>query len=204
MNNTTGLLGLLEESGEQQCLDLRSKTAEQVTEVRRKAFAQARERVAVAVREERARMAEALGRIKAEVETTLRRRMLAHDAEVLAEGRRQLLEALRDCWHKAAARRVWSSALLETAASVINAREWRIECPQDWPEDERSESIQRAAKHYQAKVEVQPDESLEAGLRLVSGGLCVDMSLSGLLRDEGRIDGALLGLVAEMEPGETT
>lgn len=200
--NKTGLLSLLEESGEQQCRALRSEAATKLSELRRKAFARARQRVGAAVADERKRMNQAIARVEAEVETTLRQRLLAHDAALVEQGRELLAEALLQLWQDPGARRVWAATLLEAAARVAMARDWRIECPPDWPSEEQAETTRRAADAHGARVEVEPSEALKAGLKLVSGGLVVDMSLAGLLVDRDSIDGAVLELVRRAQAGE--
>ncbi|MEE4637129.1 MAG: hypothetical protein V2J42_00100 [Wenzhouxiangella sp.] len=196
-----GLLSLLEDSGEAQCKALRAEAATRVADLRHKAFSRARRRVSAAIAEERKRMDQAIGQVEAEVETTLRQRLLAHDAALIEHGRQLLAESLLGLWKDSGARRAWVSTLLDEAASVVIARDWRIECPSDWPAEERAAAAHRAADVHAAKVETLCSESLEAGLRLVSGGLVVDMSLAGLLQDRDRIDGALLNLVRRAKTG---
>lgn len=198
----SGLLDLLRDSGEQQCRALRSEGEARLAELRRKAFARARARVRAAVAEERKRMNQAIGRVEAEVETTLRRRQLAHDQALVEEGRRLLAEALRRRWRDSEARKAWADALLDQAARVVMARQWRIDCPADWPSAEQARTVDRAAELHDARVEVRASESLAAGLKLVSGGLVVDMSLDGVLVDRDSIDGALLDLVRRAQAGE--
>lgn len=202
--NKNGLLDLLDTSGEQQCRDLRSEGATKVAELRRKAFARARQRVSAAIAEERKRMDQAIGRVEAEVETTLRQRLLAHDAALVEQGRRVLVEDLTRRWQDPGARSAWAATLVDEAANVVIARDWRVECPNGWPGEEQDELVRRAAEAHGARVEVVPSESLEAGLKLVSGGLVVDMSLAGLLVDEDFIDGALLDLVGRASAGEAS
>ncbi|NDY97079.1 hypothetical protein [Wenzhouxiangella limi] len=202
--NKNGLLNLLETSGEQQCRDLRSEGATKVAELRRKAFARARQRVSAAIAEERKRMDQAIGRVEAEVETTLRQRLLAHDAALVEQGRRVLIENLQRRWQDPDARSAWAATLVDEAANVVIARDWRVECPNGWPGEEQAELARRAAEAHGARVEIVPSDSLEAGLKLVSGGLVVDMSLAGLLVDEDFIDGALLDLVGRASAGEAS
>lgn len=200
--NKTGLLSLLEESGEQQCRTLCAEGATRTAELRGKAFALARQRVGAAVAEERKRMSQAIGRVEAEVETALRQRLLAHDAALIEQGRQWLEEALRRLWQDSAARKSWAATLLDEAASVAIARDWRIECPLGWPSEEQAETVRRAGDVHGARVEIDPSDALKSGLKLVSGGLVVDMSLSGLLVERGSIDGALLNLVRQAQAGE--
>ncbi|MFP4209365.1 MAG: hypothetical protein ACLFSC_12000 [Wenzhouxiangella sp.] len=197
----SGLLRLLQESGEQQCREILRAGNDKVAEVRRKAFARARERVRAAVADERKRMEQAIGRVEAELETTLRRRQLVHDARLVAEGRSLLEQALVECWRQPAARKAWGAALLDAAAAVAIARDWRIECPPDWPQEERDEIIRRASEVCGAQVEIQARDSITAGLKLVSGGLAVDMRIDGLLADRDRIDSSLLALYGRLREG---
>lgn len=189
----SGLLRLLAESAEQQCNALRAQAEDKISGIRRQAFAQARERVGAAVADERERIAQVLGRVTAELETESRRRSLRRDAHLVEAGRRRLADVLARRWANAEARAQWLAALLAQSASVLITREWLLECPEDWPEDERLGAVSQAAAH-QARLEVQAMAELDVGLRLRAGGMLVDMSISGLLADSDRIDGELLAI----------
>lgn len=197
-----GLLRLLEEAGERECADLRRDGERKVTELRRQAFARARQRVHQAVGDERKRMAQSLARVEAEIETARRQRILAHAAGLVKEGRELLREALLERWQQPAARKLWVSALIQAAGRVVIARDWRMECPADWPEEERAGAIELAAAACGASLEVQARDSIEAGLRLVSGGVSLDMRVDGLLADTAGIDSDLLGLYRDHRAGE--
>lgn len=197
-----GLLNLLDEAGERQCAQLTSEANQKAAEIRRRAFGRSRERVGLAVGQVRKQMAQSLARVQAEIETAQRKRILAHDAELVAEGRDLLKSALLKRWQQTAGRRAWAASLMDAAARVVIAREWQIECPSDWPHEERAETVDRAEKLCGATVEVTASKSIDAGLLLVSGGLVVDMRVDGLLANRGYIDSALLALYQNSAKGD--
>ena len=139
-------------------------------------------------------MAQSLARVEAEIETAQRRHILQHDAELVAEGRQALQQALLLRWQKPDARSEWARALIDTAARVVIARQWRIEGPPDWPEQEQARIAQHASEMHGADVETRSVDEVRAGLRLRCGGMTVDMSIDGLLADGERTDSDLLAL----------
>ncbi|HMA98044.1 MAG TPA: hypothetical protein VKO38_01170 [Wenzhouxiangella sp.] len=197
-----GLLSLLDEAGERECAALISEAEQKAAELRSRAFGRARERVRIAVGQVRKQMAQSLARVEAEIETARRQRILAHDAELVAEGRELLRSALLKRWQQPAARKAWAAKLVDAADRVVIAREWQIECPPDWPDEERAEIVERAAKVCGAKVDVCSCHSIDAGLRVISGGLVVDMRVDGLLADSAYVEGALLALCRSSRTGE--
>lgn len=197
-----GLLRLLEEAGDRQCQELAGEAEQKIAGIRRKAFSEARQRVERAVEQERKRIAQALARVEAEIETAHRQHVLKHDAKLVTEGRDLLKHSLAERWQHPDARRGWAKALLDLANTVVIARDWQIDCPPDWPDSERQEVVEAASRDCAAKVDVQTCAAMTAGLRLICGGLVVDMSVEGLLADADGIDSALLALCEGLGQGE--
>jgi hypothetical protein len=190
--SSKALLNLLQESGEQECAELVQKAEQKSADIRRRAFGRARERVRLAVGQARKQMAQSLARVEAEIETAQRQRILAHDSKLVAEGRDLLKLALQRRWQQTEFRKAWAAALLDAAAQVVISRDWQIDSPSDWPKEERAKIIELAARTHGAAVEVCSCDSIDAGLRLTSGGLIVDMRVDGLMANRGDIDSALL------------
>jgi hypothetical protein len=196
------LLRMLEEAGDRQRDELAREAEDKISGIRRKAFSEARQRMERAVVQERKRIAQGLARVEAEIETAQRQHGLKHDAKLVVEGRELLKQALTARWQEPGARQAWAGALLAQSHTVVIAREWRIDCPPDWPESERQEAVDIASRDYGARLEVQTSEAMSAGLKLTSGGLLVDMSVDGLLADTERTDSALLALYEDLRRGE--
>lgn len=196
------LLELLEQSRSAQCQQAREGAELQAAELLRRARRAARERVSKAAHEERARLEREVRMVEAEIETEQRRRARRRDSLLIEAGRKLLAEALAARWARAEARREWTACALEEAAGVLLGREWTLEHPQDWPDEERDRAIELAQERCGAKVTTRPADGLKAGLKILSGGALVDMSIPGLLANERTIEGELLAEFHRAAEGE--
>lgn len=196
------LMELLEQSRSAQCQQAREGAELQAAELLRRARRAARERVSKAAQEERARLEHEVRMVEAEIETEQRRRARRRDSMLIDAGRKLLGDALAARWSRADARRAWTVCALEEAAGVLLGREWTLEHPQDWPDEERRRAIELAHERCGAKVATRPTDGLEAGLKIRSGGALVDMSIAGLLANERTIEGELLAEFNRTAEGE--
>ena len=85
---------------------------------------------------------------------------------------------------------------------MLLGRDWTLEHPQDWPDEERDRAIELAQERCGAKVTTRPADGLKAGLKILSGGALVDMSIPGLLANERTIEGELLAEFNRAAEGE--
>lgn len=193
------LMELLEQSRETQCRELKERAEIEARETRRRARRQGRERVSRAAREERARLEREVRLVEAEIETEQRRRERLRDLALIEAGREALQEALAARWQDREQRLQWAVATMQEAREVLFGREWALEHPADWAEEERDAAVLYARERCGAEVTATPAEDLAAGLRLRCRGALVDMSVAGLMANGRAIEGALLAEIAKGE-----
>lgn len=186
------LMKLLERSREDHCREVLEEARKQADEIRRRARRQARERVSTTASEERARMDNEIRMVAAEIETEQRRRERQRDQKLIEVASRQLENSLASRWQDSDDRRAWSEAAMAEAASVLRSKEWMLDHPPDWDEQERDQAIELARSRFEATVRARSTDDLKAGLRLHARGVMVDMSVAGLLANQRIIEGELL------------
>ena len=196
------LKALLEQSRESQCRELREQAELQARELTRRARHQARERVSNAAHEERARLEREVRMVEAEIETEQRRRERERDLALLAAGRGALREALEARWQDRDQRLQWAVATLQEARDVLFGREWTLEHPAEWAEQERDAAIAYAREKCDAELNATAVRDLTHGLRIRCKGALVDMSVAGLMAHTRAIEGALLAEVAAATDGD--
>jgi hypothetical protein len=196
------LKGILEQSRNAHCREVRERAELQAAEIRSKGRAQARERVSRAAHEERARLEREVRMVEAEIETERRRRARQRDTALLEAGRSLLAEALAARWESRADRAEWARAALAEARTVLLGLEWTLEHPPGWPADERDAALAYAREQFGAQVEAFAADDLEIGLRIRTDGALVDMSIPGLLANERAVEGELLAEFERAEAGD--
>jgi hypothetical protein len=196
------LMELLEQSRSAQCQQAREGAELQATELRRRARKAVRERVSKAAHEERARLEREVRMVEAEIETEQRRRARRRDSMLIDSGHKLLAEALAARWKDRAGRAAWAEAAVHEAGDVLLGRDWVLEHPAGWAEDERDRALALARERCGARVDAKPVDGIEAGLRIRSGGALVDMSIAGLLANERSIEGELLAEFHRAAEGE--
>jgi vacuolar-type H+-ATPase subunit E/Vma4 len=187
-----GLLELLEQSKTRYCETTLEAARSQAADYRKRARRVARERVHRAVSSERERMERELRLAVAGIETEQRRLGRQRDLELIRTGWTALEDALRARWRDDEGRRGWVDAALQAAGSLIPGKDWTIEHPADWPEDERDRALARAREVFGVKARSASADDLEAGLRIVNGGTVLDMSPPGILAQRRTIEAELL------------
>ena len=153
----------------------------------------ARRRVSQAVAEERRRAGRELRRLRAQVDTRLRQRLHEVTGELLQRTWPLIEEALARRWEQDEARRQWLDGALELARRRLPAGDWFLEHPPSLPEPEIEQLLSSiAAAPGSLSVTPRPVDDLQAGVRILCGGACLDASTRGLLADPERINGLLL------------
>lgn len=198
------LMQLLEQSRDAQCQEVRERAGLQAAEFRRAARKQARERVSRAAHEERERLDREVRMVEAEIETEQRKRARRRDMALLAAGRDTLREALAARWKNRAERAEWAEVAVLEAGEVLLGREWTLEHPASWADEERDAALALAAERCGAQVTAKAVAELDAGLRIRSEGALVDLSIPGLLANVRTIEGELLAEFNRAAEGETS
>jgi len=186
------LLELLEQSRAGYCKTTLDAAHAEAADYRKRARRIARERVRRAVSDERERMERELRLAAAGIETEQRRLGRERDLELIRAGWTALEEALQARWRDNEGRRGWVDAAFSAAGSLLPDKEWTIEHPVDWPEDERERALARARKDFGVEARGVAADDLDCGLRIVNGGTLLDMSPQGILAQRRTIEAELL------------
>lgn len=190
-----------------------------VAEIHRQADAQRQQRLATAVAEAaaitarardkalrqlrrtqaelRATRDERQRRLAAELDTQARREAAARARAALDAAWPQLVPALRRRWADAAARAGWVEALVAQAAARLPASGWRLRHPRAWSADDQRGLQASLQRHGLGAIEVQADDSVDAGLVIERDGVRLDGTPAALLADRARAEAELLALLAD-------
>ena len=195
---------LLEQSRDAECRELKERAELEARQLRRRARRKGRERVSRAAHEERARLEREVRLVEAEIETEQRRRERLRDLTLISDGHELLQAALAARWQDREQRLQWAATAMQEAREVLFEREWTLEHPADWADDERDAAVLYARERCGAEVTPRPDAQLATGLRLRARGALVDMSVAGLMAHGRAIEGALLAEIGAAENNAAT
>jgi len=194
---TQALLALVEADRAKKCDAILAEARARATALLDEAHADARGRIRAAFVEERARRDERVAAARANLQTRRRLALQRRAAALLAEGWRQLPDALTRRWQQPETRAEWVAGVVASARERLPRTGWRITYAPDWPAAER-ESL---ARELTAALDVAPDFVLDAaaraGLRIAAGGNVIDGTLSGLTADRAEVGARLLQLLEE-------
>jgi hypothetical protein len=188
------LLHVVEVYRLRRCEEILAAAQAQSTQLVQQAYREARQHLHVAVLEERQRGRDEMAAVEAQLQTQRRQRQQGVAAAMLRHGWERLRAELLRRWRDPAARRLWVEGLLQQALKVLPGSRWRLSHPQDWPEEEQGWALAFLQAHFAGSVEFHPDPALPAGLRVQSGGTCLDGTLGSLLADRREVEARLLDL----------
>ena len=189
------LLAVVEKRRSEQCQKVLDKAQEQGRQLIKQAYRDARQRMHRELDELRQKRRQQLVSMVAQRQTRKRQRRQRADEELLTKTWVELREALLRRWRDSAMRRRWVDALVAQAASVLVDSHWLIEHPLDWPAEERSALQLRLQKRIGHTPHFEVKSTISGGLRICSGGACVDGSVDGLLRERLAIEAVLLARI---------
>lgn len=196
------LLDLVEQDRVAQCNTVIGQAQAQAATLLAQARADARMRVREAFAAERQRAQARIAAARATLQTERRLHAQRQAAAWLARAWQQLPQALRARWHDDAARQHWVTATIDQAQRLLPPGRWRIVHGGHWPEAERQALAERSQRDGGTQLSFELDASIDAGLRVVSGGNRLDATLAGLLADRDEIGAQLLA--HEPAPGQPT
>ncbi len=196
------LLDLVEQDRVAQCNTVIGQAQAQAATLLAQARADARTRVREAFAAERQRAQARIAAARATLQTQRRLHAQRQAAAWLARAWQQLPQALRVRWQDDAARNSWVAAAIDQAQRLLPPGRWRIVHGGDWPEAERQALAERLQRDSGTLLAFEVDASIDAGLRVVSGGNRLDATLAGLLADRDEIGARLLA--HEPVPGQAT
>jgi Asp-tRNA(Asn)/Glu-tRNA(Gln) amidotransferase A subunit family amidase len=195
------LLDVVAKHRDEQCAAIQANAEAEAKVLLHTAWREARVRLHNDTVETRQRIESALASHEAQQQTRHRQQRQARDEALLAAAREALRTALLARWLQPASRQQWCEALVDAAAATLEAREWVVEHPTDWPVSEHEALLARIKSRSGKTPRLQAHAGISAGLRICAGSTCMDATLDGLLHDRARIDAELLALCAERAGG---
>jgi hypothetical protein len=195
------LLQRVTEDRDRRCTVLRAATLTQAMQIVRSARAEARDSVHKSVIQERARMDFGLRQAAARADIEVRRREGRKSRELLEQMWTEIAASLESRWRNPALRRAWIDAAMSQAGALLSGRAWLIEVGSQCTEQEHGELADLARGRGAGTVEWSPHTAMAAGLRIRAGGVCVDATVPGLLRQRDAVEAAFL---AEYVPAPET
>jgi hypothetical protein len=196
------LLDLVEQDRVTQCNTILGQAQAQAATLQAQARADARMRVREAFAAERQRAQARIAAARATLQTQRRLHAQRQAAAWLARAWQRLPQALRARWRDDAARNGWVATAIDQAQRLLPSGRWRIVYGGAWPEGERQALAERMQRDHATQLAFEVDASIDAGLRVVSGGNRLDATLAGLLADRDEIGARLLA--HEPAPGQAT
>lgn len=189
------LLGVVVESREKRCHEMRENAQQQATQIIRQSYSKGRIRMhhhINALREKvRARVTAAIARNQ----TLLRRQHQKEDRAILDVAWPLLREAMLALWNDPASRQRWLDAAITSASTGLRAHDWRIEHPPSLSHADIKRIKQASAQGSSRGPELSACDDIEAGIRIITKGAVIDATLEGLLRQKTAIEARMIARI---------
>jgi hypothetical protein len=192
------LLAVVEQARDKHCAEVMERAQTEARQLLKHAWQKARVRLHHEILQSREQFRRHLVLERAGKEARLRQARQRADRVLLEQSWQPLRDALIRRWQVPAGRRAWVDAVIEQALGRLVGKEWQIEHPSDWPEQERQVVKERLRGLLGAEPLCVAESSLPAGICVRAGDTLVDGSCDGLLRDRSDIEARLLAVVAEV------
>lgn len=191
------LLGVVVESREKRCQQLRDDAQQQAREIIRQAYSKGRVRMhhhIDALREKyRLRVTAAIARNQ----TLLRQQHQKEDRATLDVAWPLLRQAMLALWDDPVSRHKWLDAAIARASAGLRQHDWCIEHPPGLS-DEDIEKINLTLSHGKEKgAELSACDDIEAGIRIIAGGTVIDATLKGLLQQKTAIEARMIARIRQ-------
>lgn len=192
------LLAVVERARDKHCAEVMERAQTEARQLLKHALQKARVRLHHEIHQSREQFRRHLVLEQAGKEARLRQARQRADRVLLEQSWQPLRDALIRRWRVSAGRRAWVDAVIDQALGRLVARDWQIEHPSDWPEQERQVVKERLRGVLGSEPVCVAESSLPAGIRVRAGDTLVDGSCDGLLHDRSDIEARLLAVVAEV------
>ncbi|MFZ0469010.1 MAG: hypothetical protein WAL92_08830, partial [Thiogranum sp.] len=170
------LLAVVEQARDKRCAELMDRAQTEARQLLKHAWQKARVRLHHEVLQSREQFRRHLVLDQAGKEARLRQARQRADRELLEQSWQPLRDALIRRWQVSAGRRAWVDAVIDQALGRLVGKDWQIEHPSDWPEQERQVVEERLRGLLGAEPEWVAEPSLPAGIRVRAGDTLVDGS----------------------------
>lgn len=189
------LLGVVVESREQRCKQVREKACEKAQAIIDQAYGRSRARLhshVIALREKyRVRVSSA----RARNQTLLRQQHQKDNRAVLDVAWLMLRESMLEQWQAPKSRRGWLAAAIAQASTTLRGHGWHVEHPPGLDEDELKQIRRQLASVAGKGHKMAAKQDIEAGIRIISHGTVIDATLQGLLANRARIEAELIARI---------
>lgn len=192
------LLKLVDQQRETRCRELIADAERRADELVREARHEARVRVQNAIKAERERLRTQVEATRAQIQTRTRQRRQQTALLLLERGWERLRHGLTQGWRDSLVRRAWTEAVVEQGLKVLPAAPWRIEHQSELDPAALGQLPSKIAETTGHSPTFVPDQDLEAGLRVLAAGACLDGTVEGLLANRPDVDARLLAELSRL------
>ena len=119
------------------------------------------------------------------------------DKECLASAWPLLAEALKALWADPVSRQNWLATVITRASSTFLQRNWCIEYPAGFSDEEKKGLHQALADMDVNTAGLTACDDIEAGIRIVVDGTVIDATLNGLLQQKTKIEAILISRIKQ-------
>lgn len=186
------LLQVVEENRDKRCNAMLDEAKENARDIVRQARRKARRHMHESVMAIRDSARQQLASAEASRKTHLRLQRHKADKQLLERAWQPLVDSLLQRWQAPEDRQLWINGLLGQASAMLVNRQWHIEHPADWPDNERNALEARLSRELGHSPAFQVHDDIRAGLRICAGSTCVDGTLDGLLESRSRVEARML------------
>jgi len=189
------LLGVVLESREKRCAELRGDARVQAEEIVKQAHKKSRARMHRHVSALREKYRVNVASARARNQTLVRQQQQKVDQTTLDSAWPLLREALLGLWKDSDSRRKWLNSAISSALSSLRECEWQIEHPPDFSTEEQKRLRHKLAHNKGVEAKLIVREDIEAGIRISAQGTVVDATLDGLLHQKLPIEAKLIARI---------
>jgi len=194
------LLGVVVESREKRCQQVRDDAHQQAAEIIKQAYSKGRTRMHHHIEALREKYRSRVSSANARNQTLLRKQHHKEERAILDVAWPQLREAMLALWKDPDSRRTWLEAAIASASSRLKQQDWHIEHPQDLSEADVKwiEHMHIDGKGRAARLVASGD--IDAGIRIIVNGTVIDATLEGLLKQKTAIEATLIARIKRGAP----
>jgi hypothetical protein len=193
------LLAMVEQDRDARARAVLATAEKEAQQIIREARHNATVRVRQAVRQSRMRAREQVDSVRADLVTRARLREQELYRAALERAWPDLVSTLEQRWLDAPSRQQWIEDLVQRASECLPADVWRVEIAPGCKASENDAACTAILSRTGHEPECVVVPALRVGLRVTSGGVVLDGSLTGLLADQIQIQSRLLAALAQEE-----
>ena len=191
------LLAVVSENRDRRCSEVSETTRLHEQEILKQAHTRVRARLRRHVSMLREKYRVGISSAQARKETLVRQQRQKADKACLDAAWPVLQEALLALWRDPESRHTWIDAVIYSASSTLLERDWRVEHPVDFTDQDARLLQQMFTDRLEKAPGLAPCGDIEAGIRIVSHGTVLDATLEGLLQQKQAIKASLISRIKQ-------